>query len=38
MYVGLLVAILGQALLFGSRALVVYAAMVCSAPMWVSTR
>ena len=31
MYVGLLVAILGQAVLFGSRALVVYAAIVCSA-------
>jgi protein-S-isoprenylcysteine O-methyltransferase Ste14 len=31
MYVGLLVAILGQALLFGSWALVVYAAMVYSA-------
>jgi protein-S-isoprenylcysteine O-methyltransferase Ste14 len=31
MYVGLLVAILGQALLFGRRALVVYAALVCSA-------
>ena len=31
MYVGLLVAILGQAVLFGSWALVVYAAIVCSA-------
>jgi protein-S-isoprenylcysteine O-methyltransferase Ste14 len=31
MYLGLLVAILGQALLFGSWALVVYAAIVCSA-------
>ena len=31
MYLGLLVAILGQAVLFGSWALVVYAAIVCSA-------